>query len=362
MQLHRLWLSDYRNYVTAEIDFAPGLTAFVGPNGQGKTNILEAIGFAATLRSFRGATSDQLVRSGSAAAILRAEASSGDRRLLVEAEIPTRGRLKAQLNRQRIARTSDLLDIVAVTVFTPDDLDIVKAGPGVRRSFLDDLAILVDSRNDAACRELERVLRQRSALLRQCNGRLDAQSELTLDIWDERLVTAGQHVDTMRCDLLTELLPGVQQAYGSLSRGGDEVGLQYDALWRGIGLADALKAARRTDLERGVTTIGPHRDDLVLWLNAMDARSTASQGEQRCLALALKLAGHRLATQRRGTAPVLLLDDVFSELDPNRSAALLVHLPPGQTVLTSAAALPPGTAPELLYRVEGGHVCAMVSP
>lgn len=388
MQVERLWLTDFRSYASAELELGPGLTAVVGPNGQGKTNLLEALGWLATLTSFRGATSEALVRSGAPAAYVRAEgraphraddpaerdtdrpgepaeASPAGRRLLIEAEITPR-RHRVQVNRQRLARARDLLGVLRVTVFAPDDLVLVKGGPAGRRDFLDVTLVSLDRRNDALVRDVERILRQRNALLRQCSGRLTPETELTLDVWDAKLAAAGEALAGARSDLVERLGPRVAGAYAQLAgpgAGGEgategggcpPVELTYVAPWQGMGLAEALLAGRTADVARGVSLVGPHRDELAVVLDGLPARSHASQGEQRCLALALKLAAHRLVTDAAGEAPLLLLDDVFSELDPNRCAALIRHLPPGQAVLTSADRLPAGAVPERTYRVDGG--------
>ena len=358
MLLRRLWLVDFRNFGEATIDLAVGLTAFVGENGQGKTNVLEAAGFVSTLLSFRGASTEHLVRSGGATAILRAEGAQGDRELLVEVEIPLTGRVRAQLNRQRLRRAADLAEVAAVTVFAPGDLDLIKEGPAGRRMFLDELLVSINARHGVVLGELERILRQRAALLRQCAGRLSNEAELTLDVWDSKLAPVGERVAALRSALVDALAEPVSQAYGELAGGGEPVVLRYEAPWRDLPYGEALAQARSADLARALTTVGPHRDELVVSLAGLPARMTASQGEQRCLALALKLAGHRLATQRRGEAPLLLLDDVFSELDPQRAAALLAHLPPGQTLLSSASRLPDGAQAELVYEVRGGTLVA----
>jgi DNA replication and repair protein RecF len=375
VQLERLWLTDFRNYRDADVCLAPGLTAVVGRNGQGKTNLLEAIGWLATLSSFRGATADALVRAGAASAIVRAEglgarrANPADerRQLLLEAEI-TRRRHRVQLNRQRLGRARDLLGVLRATVFAPDDLSLVKAGPAGRRDFLDVTLVALDRHLDTVVRELERVLRQRNALLRQCAGRLSPEAALTLDVWDDKLAAAGDTLARSRADLVARLSPEVARAYRELAAvdwaGAAPVALRYESAWAGTehGLAGALASARATDVARGVSTVGPQRDELTIELDGLPARSHASQGEQRCLALALKLAAHRLVADSAGEPPLLLLDDVFSELDPARCAALVEHLPPGQAVLTSADRLPPASRPEIVYRVEDGKLHEEVAP
>lgn len=356
MHLQRLWLTDFRSYPTVEVSFPPGVTAVIGDNGRGKTNLLEAIGYVATLRSFRGAPPDALVRSGAERGVVRAEVSDAGRTQLVEAEIQTRGRGRVLLNRQRLQRSRDLLGVLRVTVFSPDDLELVKGPPTLRRDFLDDALVALHPPHDLVRSEWERALRQRNALLRQVHGRLDEAGALTLEVWDDKLARAGEELSGLRERALGRLGPEVRRAYRDVAGHDAEVHLRLHAPWRTTGLAEALIAARDDELRRGVTLVGPHRDDVVIELSGLPARTHASQGEQRCLALALRLALHRLLTADFGRPPVLLLDDVLSELDPGRASALLRSLPVGQTVLSSATRLPEGVDADLVVRVEPGRL------
>jgi DNA replication and repair protein RecF len=363
VHLERLWLTDFRSYAAAELaPAAEGLTVVVGANGEGKTNLLEAVGYLATLRSFRGAPGEALIRVGAGVAVVRAEGRREGRSLLIEAELRPTGRDRVQVNRQPLRRTRDLLGALQVTVFAPDDLELVKGGPGERRRYLDDLLVALHPRHDATQTEVERVLKQRNALLKSAQGRGRPAPDVvtTLDVWDAKLADAGETLAAARRGLTEALEPRTVECYAGLAvaaarRGRATPTLRYQASWDGP-LADALLAARDDDLRRGVSTVGPHRDELVLDVGGLPARTHASQGEQRSLALALRLAGHGLVTGRIGSAPVLLLDDVFSELDPERSAALLAGLPPGQAILTTAGALPAGAHPEVLARVDDGRL------
>lgn len=356
MHLRRLWLTDFRSYPSAEVPLASGLTAVVGANGEGKTNLLEAIGYVATLDSFRSAPTEALVRAGADRAVVRAEGEREGRELLIEAEIVPSGRGRVLVNRQRLPRARDLLGAVRVTVFSPDDLTLVKGGPGERRRYLDATLVSVHPRHDALRSDLDRILRQRNALLRQSGGRLTPDVEVTLDVWDAKLVATGEALAEERERLIADLAPRLAAAYDRVARVSAEVRMSYVAPWRVEGLAAALADVRRDELRRGVSLVGPHRDDVALSLGGLPARTHASQGEQRSLAFALRLASHAVVTEATGSAPVLLLDDVFSELDPDRSEALLANLPAGQTVLTTAGGLPPEARPELVLRVAGGHV------
>jgi DNA replication and repair protein RecF len=356
VRVARVWLSDFRNYASAELAPAPGITAIVGSNGEGKTNLLEAIGYLATLSSFRGAPGEALVRAGCETAVVRAEVEVEGRTSLLEAELRAVGRDRVQVNRQPLKRARDLLGTIRVTVFSPDDLELVKGGPGERRRLLDDTLVACSPRHDATRSDLDRILRQRATLLRQSGGRLTPEIEATLDVWDAKLTEVGERLAEARESLVARLEPVVAKAYDDVASAAANVTLRYDAPWRADGLATALAAARAEDLRRGVTTVGPHRDELSLTIDGLPARTHASQGEQRSLALALRLGVHAVVTEATGTPPVLLLDDVFSELDADRSHALLAHLPVGQTLLTTAGVLAEGVTPELVVRVRDGSI------
>jgi DNA replication and repair protein RecF len=358
VQLDRLWLTDFRNYVSADLIPAPdGLTVITGGNGEGKTNLLEAIGYLATLRSFRGAPGEAMIRVGAERAIVRGEARRAERTLLLEAELRPTGRDRVQVNRQPLRRTRDLLGAVQVTVFGPDDLALVKAGPQGRRDYLDDLLAALHLRHDALRTEVERILRQRNALLKQAAGnpRPPADVVSTLDVWDQKLAQTGTGLADARAELVAALDPQVAAAYDRVAERVADVATRYQRSWNGP-LAAALASSRVEDLRRGVTTVGPHRDDLVITLGGFPSRTHASQGEQRSLALALRLAGHRVVTDAIGSAPVLLLDDVFSELDPDRAEALLGSLPAGQALLTTVGNIPVHARPDLVLRVDGGKL------
>lgn len=356
MELHRLWLTDFRNYQKADLEIAPvGLTVITGDNGTGKTSVLEAMGYLATLRSFRGSPREAMVRRGAPSATVRAEAVRSGRPVLLEAEIRLVGLDRVLVNRQPLRRARDLLGAIQASVFAPDDLSLVKGGPAERRRYLDDVLVGLHPRNDALCSEVDRVLRQRAALLKQAGGRLATDIERTLDVWDAKLATAGEALVKAREALVDMLDPEVAKAYDQLAGTAAVTSVRYVRSWDGP-LAEALAANRQQDLRRGANTIGPQRDELDLQLDGMAARTHSSQGEQRSLALALRLASHGVLTASAGEPPVLLLDDVFSELDQDRAAALVANLPSGQAVLTTTGALPPGVDPASHVRVHDGQV------
>lgn len=357
MFVSRLELTDFRNYARLELDLTEGVTAIIGANGQGKTSLTEALSYLATLKSFRGVPTEAMIRTGADAAIVRATIVHPDgRELLVEAELSRVGRNKAQVNRQRLAKSRDLLGVVRTTVFSPEDLGLVKESPEVRRTFLDDALVAVSPKLDQLCGEVDRVLRQRNALLKQAGGRVTPDIETTLDVWDERFIECGTALGNERAQLVATIQPLVQRAYEDLAERNTPLELSYDPQWRRDGLGASLAAHRGDDVRRGTSTVGPHRDDLYMSLNGLPARTHASQGEQRTLALALRLAVHRLVTEVTAGPPVLILDDVLSELDPQRAAALLGHFPEGQVLITTAGVLPTAAHPDRIVHIHGGVV------
>ncbi len=366
MRLQRLWLTDFRCYDAVDVALDEGCTVITGANGQGKTSLHEAVAWVATGRSFRGVQNSALVAAKHDEAIVRAEIVDDDRTLLVEAALRAVGRNRVQVNKQAVTRRRDYANHLRVTVFAPDDLSLVKSGPARRRDYLDDLVEASGPRHASVRTDFERVLRQRNALLK--GGVRDAEARTTLDVLDDRLVASGGELVRARLELIEQLTPGIAEAYESLAGATPGMAMQYEAEWAEgaldvsrVGDVDDLlrrgfEQLRTRELDRGVTLVGPHRDDWLLVLNGLDARSHASQGEQRTLALGLRLAGHRLVARIVGSDPVLLLDDVFSELDPARSAALVRHLPATQTLLTTAGLIPEGIAADRRLTVHAGAV------
>jgi DNA replication and repair protein RecF len=362
----QLWLTDFRCFTELNVELAPGLTVLFGANAVGKTSLLEAVGWAGRAKSFRGVPDAALVRSGCSEAILRLEVAEGERLQLLEVAIRAVGANRVLLNRNRLNRTRDLAGLLRVTVFAPDDLDLVKGGPSGRRDFLDDLLGGLAPRYDAARGDFERVLRHRNALLRA--GIRDDDDRSTLDVFDEQLVQSGAELVRGRLRLIDALVPRITTSYVQLAGRATEVEATYVAEWSpdplrsdavevvAERLRDAIATRRKQEIDRGLTLVGPHRDEVRLRLNDLDARTHASQGEQRSLALALRLAGHHVTAELTGATPVLLLDDVFSELDAARADALVRELPPGQTLLTTAGVVPAGVEPERRLRIENGTV------
>jgi DNA replication and repair protein RecF len=329
-------VTDFRCYESARLELPEGVTVVLGANGEGKTSLLEAIAWSALGRSFRGVPDAALVREGVERAVLRvASEEGGGRERLIEAEIHRAGRNRVLLDRHPLRRTRDLFDGLRVTVFAPDDLELVKGGPAHRREYLDALLVAAAPRYAAAHGDYERVLRQRNALLR--SGVRDEVARTTLEVFDEQLVVAGAELVRGRLRLAARLAPGVDAAYRELAGAGEQIDARYSAEWAEGASPDpdAVVPALRAALER------------------LRARE---QGEQRTLALALRLGGHRVVAETVGDDPVLLLDDVFSELDDRRSAALVARLPGAQTVVTTAGVLPPGVHPAARLHVHAGKI------
>ena len=357
MIVEHLELIDFRNYVSGSFNLTSGTTAIIGGNGHGKTNLAESLAYLATLSSFRGAPNDALVRAGAEQAVIRATIRHDDgQTTLIEAELVAAGRNRVQVNKQKLGRVRDLLGSVRVTVFSPDDLTLIKGGPGDRRRYLDDTLVALATKYDAVRLEVGRILKQRNSLLKQAAGHLTSEIETTLDVWDQKFAEVADQFGYARATLVARITPMVQEAYEHLAGTKTPVELTYEPDWRQIGLAAALEAVRNMDVRRGVSTVGPHLDELNFRINGLPSRTHASQGEQRTLALALRLAAHQLVTERTGTAPVLVLDDVLSELDDGRTTALLQHIPPGQVIITTATELPPAARADRILRIEAGRV------
>ena len=354
-----VWLSieNFRNHRSTKLSLDAERTLVVGPNGHGKTNLLEAVALLDGSGSFRGASAETLVRAGCDRAFVRAEVRRARRTHLVEIEIAVAGRSRAQVNGQRVRSQRDLAEVVSTVVFCPADLSIAAGGPSVRRELLDNVLTGTDREYRAMRLDFERVLRQRNNLLKQAGHRPDDEAFTTLDVWDAQLADLGEAIAQRRDALCTALVSPAQDAYCQLAGGAANLRLSYAAEWRDSSLATALAQARSVDLRRGTTTVGPHRDDMTICLDGLLARTHASQGEQRSIALALRLAQHRYTAQISGTEPIVLLDDVFSELDEGRAQRLIGCLPAAQTVVTSATGhVPPGIEARSQIHIDDGEV------
>ncbi len=414
MYVSHLSLTDFRSYRAVELPLEPGVTALVGPNGQGKTNLVEAVGYVATLGSHRVPTDAALVRAGCARAVVRAKVVRGDRTRLAEIEITSGKANRARINGSPVSRVRDVVGLLRTVLFAPEDLGLVKGDPDGRRRFLDELAVLVTPRMSGVIADYERIVRQRSALLKSAAAASRGGMDLrTLDVWDAKLARSGAEILAMRTALVHALHPYVAHAYEQVSSGQGVAEIAYrssldasigdpgdDRADAGTGetvprgavttelmeaqLMDAMGRLRSREIERGVCLVGPHRDDLTLTLGGLPAKGYASHGESWSLALALKLASYRLLTdgvtqpgaeQADGTPaaadrqtshdlwiadlgddgePVLILDDVFAELDVRRRDRLAELVAPARQVLITAA-----VAEDVPERLDGARVDVM---
>ncbi|MBV9853048.1 MAG: DNA replication/repair protein RecF [Streptosporangiaceae bacterium] len=391
MYLTRLALTDFRSWAVADVSLEPGVTVFSGPNGEGKTNLVEAVGYVATLGSHRAAQDAPLVRRGAERAVLRAAVTSTDGSSILEIEVNPGRANRVRLNRAPLTRPREILGVLRTVLFAPEDLALVKGDPGERRRFLDDLLVAMAPRYAAVRGDYDRVLRQRSALLKSAglkSGR-SAQARdaiaATLDVWDAHLARTGAELLVGRERLVRALRPLVERSYtavvgaqgpaaiayrrsfGEAAPGGtgntaERQNAEKSAGTRGAelgmaeaGLRDALADARTSELDRGVCLVGPHRDELELFIREMPARGYASHGESWSLALALRLASFDLLRAGRED-PVLILDDVFAELDAGRRDRLAALVAGAEQVLVTAAA--PADVPPVLagarFTISGG--------
>ncbi|HYH32940.1 MAG TPA: DNA replication/repair protein RecF [Pseudonocardia sp.] len=363
MHLRRLAVTDFRSWESAELDLRPGVTVLVGPNGVGKTNLVEAAGYLATLGSHRVAADAPLVRRGAARAVVRGLVVHQGRELAVELEIAPGRANRARVNRAP-AKPRDVLGILRTVLFAPEDLALVRGDPGERRRFLDDLLVSRVPRYAAVRSDYDRVLRQRSALLKTARNGGDLR---TLDVWDGHLARHGAALLAGRLELVAGVAPLAVQAFSEVAPTSDPIALRYRSSLEGELpaaadeleplLLDALARVRRQEVERGVCLVGPHRDDLELRLGDGPAKGYASHGESWALALALRLASYRLLCAD-DVEPVLVLDDVFAELDARRRSALAEVARRAEQVLVTAAVaedVPEGLDGDR-FAVSGGNV------
>lgn len=359
MHVRTLALDDFRCWQRVELTLAPGVTVLTGANGQGKTNLLEALGYLATMGSHRVATDAPLVRQGAERAIVRATVVHEGRELTVELEISPGRANRARVNRSPVARPREVVGILRTVLFAPEDLALVRGDPGERRRFLDELLVTRAPRLAGVRADYDKVLRQRSALLKTAGsarhaGR-DGAELSTLDIWDGHLARHGAQLLASRLDALAALAPWVVYGYERLAPGSHPISLRYRGSLGDVlpepaegrpADPDELEAALLTELarvrdqeiERGVCLVGPHRDDVELSLGGTPAKGYASQGESWSLALALRLGCYELL-RAEGAQPLLLLDDVFAELDRRRRSSLAeVALNAEQALITAAVA------------------------
>ncbi|MFI7586022.1 DNA replication/repair protein RecF [Spongisporangium articulatum] len=389
MRVSHLQLADFRSYTAADLQFDPGVTALVGPNGQGKTNLVEAIGYIATHGSHRVSTDAALVRQGASRAVIRCAIERDDRHALVELELVPGGSNRARVNRSPLPRAREALGLLRTVLFAPEDLALVKGDPDGRRRFLDDLLVARAPRFAGVRSDYDRALRQRNALLKSAGATIKAGrgDVRTLDVWDAHLARTGADLLAARLKLVQDLAVPTGKAYAQVSNGQGDAELTYrssldeaesgpDGAREAGGaptpatgadvvpardllearLLEALAKVRGKELERGVSLIGPHRDDLLLTLGGLPAKGYASHGESWSFALALRLASYELLTHDGDSEPVLILDDVFAELDAGRRARLADLVAGAEQVIVTAAVAE--DVPEVL---DGARVDVMAS-
>ncbi|MCT7661278.1 DNA replication/repair protein RecF [Mycobacterium deserti] len=356
MHVRHLGLQDFRSWARVDLDLEPGRTVFVGPNGFGKTNLVEALWYSSTLGSHRVGTDAPLIRAGAERAVVSTIVVNEGRELAVDLEINPGRANKARLNRSPVRSAREILGALRAVLFAPEDLSLVRGDPGERRRYLDDLATVRRPQVAAVRADYDKVLRQRTALLKTAAGaryRGDRSVLDTLDVWDGHLAVNGSQLIAARVELVNQLAPEVEKAYQLLApasrpasiryRSGVEVVEQEAAAGTGsaelfeAALLDAMARRRDAELERGVCLVGPHRDDLELRLGDQTAKGFASHGESWSMALALRLAAYELLRADGGGDPVLLLDDVFAELDSARRQALANVAATAEQVLVTAA-------------------------
>ena len=348
MYAAHLSLHDFRSWGTLEIALEPGVTAFVGRNGQGKTNIVEALDYLSRLASHRVSSDLPLIKHGSEQAIIRAAVVRDGRTAILEIAILPGKSNKARINRGQLPRAKDLLGLVRTVVFAPDDLALVKGDPSERRRFADDLRVLQGPRFAGVRSDYDRVLKQRNSLLKTARTRgLTPDALSTLDVWDQNLARLGAEIMAARVKLVADLNPLVGRAYEAVARGAsrDDSSIKYKPSFDTEAaeqneleqaMLDQLAARRADELARGVSLVGPHRDDLVCWLGQFPVKGYASHGEGWSFALALRLASYDLL-RFDGDDPILVLDDVFAELDSGRRNQLAEYVAKAEQVLITAA-------------------------
>lgn len=353
MYVRHLGLTDYRSWAHVELELEPGRTVFVGPNGFGKTNLVEALWYCSTLGSHRVASDAPLIRAGAQRAIVSSIVVNEGRELAVDLEITSGRANKARLNRSPVRSPREILGVLRAVLFSPEDLALVRGDPGERRRYLDELATTRRPAIAGVRADYEKVVRQRTALLKTAAGaryRGDRSVLDTLDVWDGHLAAHGAALIAARIALVEQLHPEVQKAYQLLAPSSRPAAIRYRSSVEAIAnapglesvefyeaaLLDGLARRRDAELDRGVCLVGPHRDDLELWLGDQPAKGFASHGESWSMALALRLGAYELL-RSDGVDPVLLLDDVFAELDTARRQALATVVGEAEQVLVTAA-------------------------
>lgn len=357
MYIESLALSSFRNYGQLDISFSPGINILYGDNAQGKTNILEAIYLCATTKSHRGSRDREMIMFGQEEAHIRSFYRDGDVSRRIDIHL-RKGKVKgAALDGIPVRRSGELIGNIHVVCFSPEDLDVIKAGPAVRRRFMDMEMCQLDKVYLHDVSAYNRVINQRNELLRQIYR--DPSLDATLDVWDAQLVTYGRSVIKAREKFVRELSEKLGPVHDKLSGGREKLELLYAPDTNADELEEKLFSHREADKRLKISTVGPHRDDLIFNISGNDARVFGSQGQQRTAALSLKLSELELVRQHTGSMPVLLLDDVLSELDRNRQKYLMDLIKETQTIVTCTGMeefITNSVEADKIYKVAGGQL------
>ena len=378
MRLSQLTLNNYRSYAESQFELHPGPNVLLGLNGVGKTNIAEAVGYLSTLGSHRVTYDQPLVRHGESQAIIRAQAHRGTQEAFLEVEINPGRSNRARINRGNPVRATDILGILRTVLFAPEDLELIKGSPGVRRRLFDDLAVQLRPALARVRQDYEKVLKQRNALLKSIRHEGFTEThESTLTVWDHQLSEAGSRLLRARLEMVAALRPHVEKAYQQLSGSVRTARMVYESSFEQqppTGQKDLaelmltqLQAARKQERERAITLVGPHRDDILFSLDDVPVKGYASHGETWSYALSLRLGAYRVMVDddpNEGAQPILILDDVFAELDARRRRRLAELAGEAEQLIVTAAV--DDDVPETLlanaWRVESVEQISRVSP
>jgi DNA replication and repair protein RecF len=349
MQISILSLRDFRNHENLDLSFSPGATTIVGRNGQGKTNIVEAVNYLATLGSHRVSQDAPLIRNGQNSATVLAQVEKHNRQAKVELTINSPGTNKVLLNGNSLSKTRDILGLVTTVIFSPEDLELVKGEPTARRRFIDELGTLISPKLSTTRSDYERTLKQRNTLLKSLGRRSPStQARATLDAWNEQLVQTGSEIIATRLENISRIEPYLTEFGTAISGNTEPLFLNYSNLWLPIETSDKTEIANlfnielekisKDEVDRGATLVGPHRDDLNLQLSNMPAKGYASHGQSWSIAIALRLAAFRILREHDDD-PILILDDVFAELDEKRRERLISIISDVEQTLITAAVI-----------------------
>lgn len=349
MQISKLSLRDFRNHENIDLSLTPGTTTIIGRNGRGKTNIVEAVHYLATLSSHRVSQDAPLIRKGQNTASIFANVAKHNRQAEVELTINYPGANKVSLNKTQLTKPKDILGLVTTVIFSPEDLELVKGEPSARRRFIDELSTLLTPRFSNTRSDYERILKQRNTLLKSLGRRNPSpQARATLDAWDEQLIQTGCEIISARLENIKRIEPHILSFGAEISGDTEPLSLSYANNWLPVEATDKteientfrseLENRNKDEIDRGVTLVGPHRDDLDIQLSDMPAKGYASHGQSWSIAIALRLAAFK-TLREHDDDPILILDDVFAELDERRRSRLISIISDVEQTLITAAVM-----------------------